>query len=199
MTELYLASQSPRRRELLAQLGVDFEPLSLSVPEQREETESPEAYVERLALDKARAGRDWLSREGRSPAPVLGSDTLGVCAGEVLEKPRDLDHAMALWQLMSGREHRVMTAVALCQGERETVRRVTTRVFFRPLREAEMRAYWASGEPCDKAGGYGIQGRGGAFVERIDGSYSAVVGLPLTETAELLEQFGVSWWGRRQP
>ncbi len=195
MTDLYLASQSPRRRELLAQLGVRFEPLALSVPEERGPQESPEQYVERLALDKARAGLAQLREQGLPLAPVLGSDTIGVCLNKVLEKPLNRDHALTMWRLMSGREHEVMTAVALCSGERETVCRVRTTVWFRALDEREMAAYWDSGEPKDKAGGYGIQGLGGVFVERIQGSYSAVVGLPLAQTAELLNQFQVPWWG----
>lgn len=195
MPDLYLASQSPRRRELLNQLGVCFEPLSLSVPEQRTADELPQAYVERLALDKARAGWSQLEEQGKPLAPVLGSDTIGVCLGKVLEKPLGRDHALTMWRMMSGRAHQVMTAVALCAGTREVVHRVTTTVWFRALDEREMSAYWETGEPQDKAGGYGIQGSGGVFVDRIEGSYSAVVGLPLAQTAELLNQFQVPWWG----
>lgn len=195
MTDLYLASQSPRRRELLGQLGVQFEPLTLSVPEERGADEPPAQYVERLALDKARAGLARLGEQGLPAAPVLGSDTIGVCLGKVLEKPLGRDHALTMWRLMSGREHQVMTAVAVCSPEREAVCRVTTTVWFRALDEREMEAYWASGEPRDKAGGYGIQGLGGVWVDRIEGSYSAVVGLPMAQTAELLNQFQVPWWG----
>lgn len=195
MTDLYLASQSPRRRELLGQLGVRFESLTLSVPEEREAQEPPAQYVERLALEKARAGQARLRELELPPAPVLGSDTIGVCLGKVLEKPLGRDHALTMWRLMSGREHQVMTAVAVCSAEREAVCRVTTTVWFRTLDEREMEAYWASGEPRDKAGGYGIQGLGGVFVDRIEGSYSAVVGLPLAQTVELLNQFQVPWWG----
>lgn len=197
MTDLYLASQSPRRRELLAQLGVNFDCLRLSVPEERGPEESPEAYVGRLASDKARAGWRHAREQGLVPAPVLGSDTIGVCLGKVLEKPLDREHALTMWRLMSGRAHEVLTAVALCDGQREHSALVRTRVFFRALDEVEMSAYWASGEPQDKAGGYGIQGLGGVFVERIEGSYSAVVGLPLAQTAELLNQFEIPWWGHR--
>nr|WP_286805945.1 MULTISPECIES: Maf family protein [unclassified Marinimicrobium] len=195
MTDLYLASQSPRRRELLGQLGVQFEPLTLSVPEERGVDEPPAQYVERLALEKARAGLALLGELGLPAAPVLGSDTIGVCLGKVLEKPLGRDHALTMWRLMSGREHQVMTAVAVCSPEREAVCRVTTTVWFRALDEREMEAYWASGEPRDKAGGYGIQGLGGVWVDRIEGSYSAVVGLPMAQTAELLNQFQVPWWG----
>jgi len=192
MTDLYLASQSPRRRELLTQLGVHFEPLSASIPEQLQAGEDPTDYVQRLAREKARAG--W-SRLTRDPRPVLGADTIGVCAGEVLEKPLDEAHARRMLKLMSGRAHEVLTAVALTDGERIESRLVTTRVFFRPLSETEIAAYWRTGEPQDKAGGYGIQGKGGVFVERIEGSYGAVVGLPLAQTAELLNRFRIPWWG----
>lgn len=195
MTDLYLASQSPRRRELLTQLGANFDCLRLSIPEKRAPEESPEAYVSRLALEKARAGWAHLRERGLPPAPVLGSDTIGVCLGKVLEKPLDREHALTMWRLMSGRAHEVLTAVALCDGERERSVLVRTQVTFRALDEAEMSAYWDSGEPQDKAGGYGIQGLGGVFVERIEGSYSAVVGLPLAQTAELLNQFNIPWWG----
>ncbi|MGD8175456.1 Maf family protein [Marinimicrobium sp. ARAG 43.8] len=195
MTDLYLASQSPRRRELLAQLGVRFSTLSLSVPEVRADGEAPEDYVERLALEKARAGLAHIQESGSALRPVLGSDTLGVCRGRVLEKPQDREQALEMWRLMSGGAHEVLTAVALCSVEKEQVCRVSTRVHFRTLSEAEMLAYWATGEPRDKAGGYGIQGLGGVFVERIEGSYSAVVGLPLAETATLLNRFEVPWWG----
>jgi len=195
MTDLYLASQSPRRRELLTQLDVDFEPLSVSIPEQRQAEESPAAYVQRLAREKARAGRDLLAREGRPARPVLGADTIGVCADTVLEKPLDQAHARAMLKLMSGQEHQVLTSVALVEGERIESCLVTTRVFFRHLSETEISAYWHTGEPQDKAGGYGIQGKGGAFVERIEGSYGAVVGLPLAQTAELLNLFHIPWWG----
>lgn len=195
MTDLYLASQSPRRRELLAQLGVDFEPLSAAIPEQRLAGEAPSDYVQRLAREKARAGWAQSAQDQRPARPVLGADTIGVCAGTVLEKPLDEAHASAMLKLMSGREHQVLTAVALVEGDRIETRTVTTRVFFRPLSDGEISAYWRTGEPQDKAGGYGIQGKGGVFVERIEGSYGAVVGLPLAQTAELLNLFHIPWWG----
>lgn len=194
MPDLYLASQSPRRRELLTQMGVDFDTLSVDVVEQRQPGETPADYVERLARDKALAGRDALDEGGAAAIPVLGADTIGVCSGEVLEKPRDQAHAAEMLRMMSGRRHEVLTAVALCLGTRVEACLVRTSVQFRELSESEISAYWHTGEPLDKAGGYGIQGLGGAFVERIEGSYSAVVGLPLAQTADLLNRFGVPWW-----
>ncbi len=194
MPDLYLASQSPRRRELLTQMGVDFDTLSVDVVEQRQPGETPADYVERLARDKALAGRDALDEGGAAAIPVLGADTIGVCSGEVLEKPRDQAHAAEMLRMMSGRRHEVLTAVALCLGTRVEACLVRTSVQFRELSENEISAYWHTGEPLDKAGGYGIQGLGGAFVERIEGSYSAVVGLPLAQTADLLNRFGVPWW-----
>ncbi|WP_341936398.1 Maf family protein [Marinimicrobium sp. C2-29] len=194
MPDLYLASQSPRRRELLTQMGVDFDTLSVDVVEQRQPGETPADYVERLARDKALAGRDALDEGGAAAIPVLGADTIGVCSGEVLEKPRDQAHAAEMHRMMSGRRHEVLTAVALCLGTRVETCLVRTSVQFRELSENEISAYWHTGEPLDKAGGYGIQGLGGAFVERIEGSYSAVVGLPLAQTADLLNRFGVPWW-----
>lgn len=192
MPDLYLASQSPRRRELLTQMGVDFDTLSVDVVEQRLPGETPADYVERLARDKALAGRDALGAD--AAVPVLGADTIGVCSGEVLEKPRDQAHAAEMLRMMSGRRHEVLTAVALSLGARVETCLVRTSVQFRELSENEISAYWHTGEPLDKAGGYGIQGLGGAFVERIEGSYSAVVGLPLAQTADLLNRFGVPWW-----
>lgn len=194
MTDLYLASQSPRRRELLAQLGVAFEPLQASIVEQRGPDEMPADYVLRLAQEKALAGWRSLATSGLPPRPVLGADTIGVCGEQVLEKPRDQAHARQMLSLMAGTTHRVMTAVALRRGDRAQSCLVTTEVTFRPLSEAEIAAYWYTGEPRDKAGGYGIQGKGGAFVERINGSYSAVVGLPLAQTSQLLDAFEVPWW-----
>lgn len=196
MTNLYLASQSPRRKELLAQLGVAFEPLAVSVVEQRAPGEAPADYVVRLAREKARAGWQALETKGLPSHPVLGADTIGVCGGTVLEKPRDQNHAREMLTLMAGGTHRVLTAVALCQADQLESCLVSTEVRFRPLSEAEIAAYWHTGEPRDKAGGYGIQGKGGAFVERIEGSYSAVVGLPLAQTTQLLDRFQMPWWSR---
>ncbi len=183
--QLFLASGSPRRKALLKLLGVPFEVVTNDLIEFQAEDESPTAYVERLAREKAEAGIK--GREGI----VIGSDTLGVLDGTVLEKPKDRDDAFLMWQRMSGRSHEILTAVALTDGVKTLSRVVSTTVYFRSILESEMTYYWDSGEPQDKAGGYAIQGIGGAFVERISGSYHAVVGLPLVETAELLALFGI--------
>ncbi|MFM5641426.1 nucleoside triphosphate pyrophosphatase [Aeromonas veronii] len=181
--QLYLASGSPRRRELLTQLGYRFEVLKLDVPEQREEGEKAQDYVCRLARDKAMAGVVCAP----TALPVLGADTIVVLGDRVLEKPSDLLDAKDMLESLSGKVHQVMTAVALASKDRCDVRLVTTNVAFRKLDEAEIEAYWQTGEPCDKAGAYGIQGIAGKFVSRIEGSYSAVVGLPLLETDLLIK------------
>ncbi|ORM72273.1 septum formation inhibitor Maf [Pantoea wallisii] len=185
MITLYLASGSPRRRELLTQLGLRFERLITEVEEQRQPDEAAEAYVRRLAQDKARAG----VRVAPQDLPVLGADTIVVLNGEVLEKPRDAAHAAQMLRKLSGHTHQVMTAVALADTQGELDCLVTTDVTFRTIGAGEIAHYIASGEPMDKAGAYGIQGFGGNFVRRINGSYHAVVGLPLVETGELLSHF----------
>ncbi len=192
MAVLYLASGSPRRRELLAQIGVAFAPLITSIDESVLPQETPERYVERLARGKARAGLATL--QDTEQAVVLGADTAVVLDGRILGKPVDRDEALATLAALSGREHQVLTAVALASSEREEVCLVASRVRFRTLRAGEAEAYWASGEPQDKAGSYGIQGLAAVFVAEMQGSYSAVVGLPLCETAELLERFGIPCW-----
>lgn len=185
MTDLYLASGSPRRQELLGMLGVTFERLVPGVEEQRAPQEAPQNYVTRLARDKARAGVALAARD----LPVLGADTIVVLDGDVLEKPRDAAHAAEMLRRLSGQTHQVMTAVALADRLRVRERLVITRVTFRALTAQDIAAYVESGEPMDKAGAYGIQGLGGCFVRRIEGSYHAVVGLPLVETWELLSEF----------
>lgn len=185
MTAVYLASGSPRRQELLVQLGVTFERIITGLEEVRRENESAQHYVSRLAREKAQAGvalaaRDW---------PVLGADTIVILNGEVLEKPRDTAHAGAMLRQLSGQTHQVMTAVAVADKRQVMDCLVVTEVTFRALSEADIEAYVASGEPMDKAGAYGIQGLGGCFVRKINGSYHAVVGLPLVETYELLSNF----------
>ncbi|MBV1840190.1 Maf family protein [Photobacterium ganghwense] len=183
--QLYLASGSPRRQELLTQLGYRFERVIVDVEEQHQSGESPAEYVCRLSLDKAMAG----VAEAAQPLPVLGADTIVVVDDTILEKPRDGDDAKRMLALLSGRKHQVMTAVTLATAMRQQTRLVVTDVWFKPLSEQEIEAYWASGEPQDKAGSYGIQGIGGKFVERIDGSYYAVVGLPLMETDIMVQEF----------
>lgn len=184
---LYLASASPRRRELLAQLGLPFALVLPRVEERRRAGEPPADYVERLARDKARAG----AAMAPLPLPVLAGDTIVVLDGDVLEKPQDRAHGLAMLRRLSGRTHRVMTAMAVSREDSCLCLRVETEVTFRVLSDADIETYWATGEPADKAGGYGIQGLGGRFVSRINGSYSAVVGLPLVETEALLRQAGV--------
>lgn len=190
MSDLVLASGSPRRKELLEQIGVSFEVLKVSVDETPLPDESPLDYVLRLALEKAAAGSELVSHN----KPVLGSDTTVVCNGEILGKPVDKDDAIAMLQMLSGNHHQVITAVAVIKGKIKRHQVVTTDVAFRPLSNEEIEAYWNTGEPSDKAGAYGIQGLGAVFVENIVGSYSSVVGLPLAQTAKLLNTFDVPVW-----
>lgn len=180
-----LASRSPRRRELLQQIAVNFRVVDVDVDERRLADETAGRYVARLALEKARAGR--LISAG---LPVLGADTAVVCGDDVLGKPADRADAMRMLQLLSGRTHQVLTAVALADGD-EAVSVNSSSVTFRTLTEGERAAYWASGEPADKAGGYAIQGLAAMFISRIEGSYSGVMGLPLYETAALLQAAGI--------
>lgn len=188
---LYLASQSPRRRELLTQIGIEHRVIAAPIDESRRPDETAEHYVQRLAREKAVAGWQQMQLSGLPHAPVLGADTAVVIEGDILGKPRDAADALAILSRLSGRSHEVMTGVAICSGRGEQVRLSRTRVWFRALEDEEIRRYWATGEPADKAGAYGIQGLAATFVERIDGSYSGVVGLPLFETAELLRLYGL--------
>ena len=185
MVSLYLASGSPRRRELLTQLGLRFERLQTQVEEEKRSDEQAEAYVRRLAIEKALAGVAVAEKD----LPVLGADTIVVLNNDVLEKPADEQAAAAMLAKLSGQTHQVMTAVALADASQQLDCLVVTEVTFRILSEEDIAAYVASGEPMDKAGSYGIQGLGGNFVRKINGSYHAVVGLPLVETAELFSQF----------
>ncbi|HEV3106387.1 MAG TPA: Maf family protein, partial [Trinickia sp.] len=191
---VYLASQSPRRQELLAQLGVRFE---LLLPRPDEDAEALEAelagepaaaYVERVCLAKAEAARARLVAGGHAAAPVLVADTTVSIDGAILGKPTDTEHALAMLTRLAGREHEVLTALAVVGGNGERLRpalsRSTVRFVAAPL-EA-LRRYAMTGEPLGKAGAYGIQGRAAEFIERIDGSYSGIMGLPLFETAALL-------------
>jgi septum formation protein len=187
--QLYLASASPRRRQLLSQIGVDFLPLPVHVDESCGPAEEVETFVARLALDKARAGWDRLAPAQR--APVLGADTLVVVDGRPMGKPVDRREGIAMLQALSGRVHAVLSAVALKARHREAVQLSRSFVTFRTLAAEECGAYWESGEPPDKAGAYAIQGLGAMFISHLDGSYSGVMGLPLFETAELLHDFGI--------
>lgn len=192
MATLYLASGSPRRRELLTQIAVPFLTQIAPIDENALPGESPIAYVERLARAKAQAGLAALA--DTADVVVLGADTAVVLDGRILGKPVDRDDALATLNALSGRSHQVLTAVALVSRERLESRVVTSQVTFRPLSQAEIEAYWASGEPQDKAGCYGIQGLAAVFVSQLLGSYSAVVGLPLCETAALLAEFAIPCW-----
>lgn len=194
MTALYLASQSPRRAELLRQIGVQFQQFNVGVPELHTQGESPEAYVTRLAKDKAQAGWQYIESKGMATQPVLGSDTVVVCDQHILEKPTDLQHAIEILSMLSARSHRVLSAVAVVDASRCECSVSSTEVTFKDITRAEIERYWATGEPADKAGAYGIQGLGAVFVEAISGSYSNVVGLPLEKTVQLLARFDINYW-----
>ncbi|WP_067045912.1 nucleoside triphosphate pyrophosphatase [Moritella sp. JT01] len=194
---MYLASQSPRRRELLTQIGVEFSVLAVEVEEQQQSGELAADYVARLARDKAQAGTVVLENANAVQANtnaaaeyvVLGADTIVVYAGQVLEKPVDEADSKRMLSLLSGHEHEVMTAIALADTSRCWVEVVTTLVQFREISATEMHDYWCTGEPTDKAGSYAIQGIAGKFVSHMSGSYSAVVGLPLMQTEQLIQAF----------
>ncbi|HEY5567530.1 MAG TPA: nucleoside triphosphate pyrophosphatase [Gammaproteobacteria bacterium] len=190
---IYLASASPRRSELLRQIGVPFEACPAAIDEQRLPHESPADYVLRMAAAKADAV--WASAAVQSrPRPVLAADTAVVVDDEVFGKPRDKAEALRMLDKLSGRSHTVVTAVAIRAGTGADALVSTSEVRFRATTPSERLAYCATGEPLDKAGAYAIQGRGAAFIEQLHGSYSAVMGLPLFETALLLERFGCPFW-----
>ncbi|MDR0769705.1 MAG: Maf family nucleotide pyrophosphatase [Burkholderiales bacterium] len=194
---LYLASQSPRRQALLTQIAVPFAVLTLdedAIAEIPQPDETPAAYVRRMARAKAIIGMRQLRQRQLPTGAVLGADTEVVLAGRVFGKPQDRQDAAAMLRALSGKTHEVISAVALClplrKGRAVSVidRTVVSRVTFKALRDEEMERYLDSGEPFGKAGAYAIQGHAGAFVTHLDGSYSGVVGLPLFETAQLLER-----------
>lgn len=189
---VYLASASPRRRALLAQIGVPFQVLTVTVDESRLPGEAPDAYVLRLAREKADAG--WQARPLRQPSPVLAADTTVVLDGTILAKPADRSDGERMLRELGGRTHAVLTAVAVATAEGLISRTSRSEVTFRAISAVEARNYWATGEPRDKAGGYAIQGGAAIFIADLRGSYSGVMGLPLFETAELLEQAGVPHW-----
>lgn len=186
---LYLASASPRRRELLEQIGVSYQILDVDVPEIPRRNEPPEVFVKRLALAKARAG--WQQLAGPALPPVLGADTVVVLDGAILGKPRDAAQGKAMLAQLAGRSHQVMSAVALMTAAKKAVKVNISEVTFSELDPARIDAYWACGESHDKAGGYAIQGRAAVFITHLAGSYSGVMGLPLYETASLLQEFGI--------
>ena len=197
-SRIYLASRSPRRRELLTQIGIRFD-LLLFRSGVREDTEvgedwlpgeTPEAYVVRVARIKAAFGADLLGSRKAMPRLVLAADTTLDLDGEIIGKPKDEVDAAAILTRLSGRSHRVLTAIAMARDKRVEHRLSISEVRFRPLGAEEIRRYVQSGEPMDKAGAYGIQGRAAMFIEDIKGSHSGIVGLPLCETALLLREFG---------
>jgi septum formation protein len=198
MPTIWLASRSPRRQELLAQIGVEFDVLRLreasgrtpDVLEVAHDGEPALHYVERIARTKANVGWQSMVARGLEPRPVLGADTEVILDGEVFGKPADERAAKAMLARLSGRTHEVVTAVALRWQDDTHFAMSTSKVTIAPLTKSAIAAYVASGEPFDKAGGYGIQGRAAAFVTRLDGSYSGVMGLPLAETAALLAKAG---------
>lgn len=188
---LYLASASPRRRELLAQIGVQCQVLPVDLDESPAPGEAPGAYVRRVALDKARAARILVGTGDN--AVILAADTAVVVGKQVLGKPRDAHEGARMLRRLSAREHRVLSGVALiAPGGEERTAVSLSRVRMRRIGEAEIAAYWATGEPQDKAGGYAIQGLAAVFVESLSGSYSGVMGLPLFETAALLAAVGLA-------
>ena len=198
---IYLASTSPRRRELLRQIGVQFDVLTFRSGERGEDAdvdetplagEAVEHYVERLALAKAEAGVRRIQWRKMVRRPVLAADTTLDLDGEIIGKPVDAADAQAILRRLSGRSHRVLTALAVSDGERTRRSMSISTVKFRELLDSEIRLYVASGVPMDKAGAYGIQGKAAIFIEEIQGSCSGIVGLPLFETAQLLKGFGYS-------
>lgn len=193
--DLYLASQSPRRRELLNQVGISFQTLSIDVDESLKSHESADEYVKRLALEKATQG--WFCERVLENKPVLGADTAVVINGQILGKPKNYEHALEMLTQLSDNTHQVMSAVAIAkkcefstQPELSCVISVSN-VTFKKLSHSEIKQYWKVGESDDKAGAYAIQGKAAGFISHISGSYSGVMGLPLYETVELLQQAGI--------
>lgn len=203
LIRLYLASSSPRRRELLAGLGYEFTVLHANVDETRAASEQPDDYVSRMAREKAIDGSGIVARQLAAAkddsirSVVIGADTAVVVDGRVLGKPRDDSEVLSHLEMLCGRAHDVLSAVAVAAGDPESPRVEAqlsrSRVWIRALTVKEREAYRATGEPADKAGGYAIQGLAAAFVTRLEGSWSAVVGLPLHETVELLQKAGVAF------
>ena len=193
MTRLILASTSPRRAELLRQIGMRFEQTAIDVDESPRPGEVAAEMALRLANAKARAGLSASTGD----VTVLAADTLVSIDGEALGKPRDREDGLAMLRQLSGRRHEVYTAVAMAWNGGVKAFLSVSHVDFRPLADEEILAYWDTGEPADKAGGYAIQGHAAAFITRLEGSFSGVMGLPLFETAELLKQAGLSIWSPR--
>ncbi|HTD74443.1 MAG TPA: Maf family protein [Steroidobacteraceae bacterium] len=186
---IYLASGSPRRRALLQQIGVSFQVIGIELDETALAGETPLAYVSRLAEAKAAAG--WQSSRGLGVEPVLAADTAVVLDGRILGKPADMENAISMLRELSSRTHEVLTAVALRTAAGTQLKVSRSMVTFRSIDAAEARDYWETGEPRDKAGAYAIQGYAAVFIADLKGSYSGVMGLPLFETAELLQKSGI--------
>lgn len=197
MSQLILASQSPRRAELLTQMGLPYEVHVADIDESRLSDEPPSAYVERLAREKCVRGLELAKASSAEFFAAVGADTIVLLDDEILGKPRGLTEGTAMLRRLSGRTHEVLSGVAVGDGVRLESTVVSSRVTFRSLDEAEIAAYWATGEGADKAGSYGIQGIGGILVERLEGSFSAVMGLPVQETEALLQSLDVDTWSLR--
>ena len=197
---IYLASRSPRRRELLKQIGVAFQLFQLreeagrdpDVDETPRSDETPAVYAVRIARTKAEVAAHYMQRRALSQRwPVLAADTTVVCGGRIIGKPASNDEAVAMLNDLAGKQHDVVTAIALAFGDRVETAVSESKVWFRDLTQDEIRRYVAAGESLDKAGGYAVQGRAAAFITRLEGSYSGVMGLPLAETAGLLAKAGI--------
>ena len=185
MTDIILASSSPRRAELLDQLGIKYRVKAVDIDETPLANESPTDLVQRLSLEKSQA-------VSNSTIPVLGSDTLGLIEDNLLLKPLNYAHEKSMLQKLSGQWHEIFTAVTVTSAKKSITILNHNRVLFRQITDDEIQAYWNTGEPQDKAGGYAIQGIAACFIEKIEGSYSGIMGLPLFETSLLLKQFGIS-------
>lgn len=187
---LYLASASPRRAELLRQAGIRFDVMPANIVEERRSGETPCAYVERVALDKARYVARQIGTEDKPVRPVLGADTEVIVDDEILGKPRDRDHGLAMLRRLADRRHQVLSAVVLIDRDQTYSAVNESFVTFGPMTVGEIEDYWESGEPADKAGGYAVQGLAARFIRHIDGSFSGIVGLPLFELETLLKRIG---------
>ncbi len=188
---LYLASASPRRQELLRQVGIAFTTLFPDIPEHRRGQESPAEYVQRLAAEKARFAARLLDTRRLPPGPVLGADTAVVVDGDILGKPRDRNAGVAMLRRLAGRTHEVLTGLCVIHQDEAHRALSVSKVTLAALTETEISRYWETGEPLDKAGAYAIQGQAAAFISRLEGSYSGVVGLPLYELMQILRKMGM--------
>jgi len=187
---LYLASASPRRAELLRQVGIRFDVMPANIVEERRSGETPRAYVERVAFDKAHFVARQIGTRDKPARPVLGADTEVIVDGEILGKPRDRDHGLAMLRRLADRRHQVLSAVVLIDSDQTYSAVNESFVTFGPMTVGEIEDYWESGEPADKAGGYAVQGLAARFIRHIDGSFSGIVGLPLFELETLLKRIG---------